>query len=512
MTIPDGSNFPVALDTDTNLYLVHDSLRVRLIEDYNPGDTSITIEGDIDVIDKFPPTGLITLTEQCSDVDERAISFFYGSRTDTTFDDLELLPEFTDVPKPRRITNITQNVMARHHEQIKKAAIAIEEFIGVQGVIDLEPGGDTLSGRINFLRQLVLSPRAWFKSNQRIGIIPLTIEFTEQATREPTVFIWDFGDGSSPSVISYPAISVSEAVGGGNAVVVDTDGGSISKTYTVPGIYNVKLTVENDFGSDTVIFSDWIQARPPAPDEADITISPTKARIETLINLEVIDNGESSLDPVTTYSWNLGDDLLHRNSSQTVASYSVGGLYDIKLRVDTELGSYRITTLEDSINVIERVNLWWMAFDSPKTNLATTKSASTYEFGLISEAFKTTDMPALTVTRDHSFITGSYTEQDYQIEIFRRNNSIAPRSVTTSGDKGQALVFWAEDSTTVRFRQFEPFLDTWTTPTIGGGTDTISRNWGWVAVNSTDNINLILGPDTIEASLLPLPLIEVKFL
>ena len=79
--IPQSTKYPEFLDDDDNLFLVHDSLRVRLSEDYNPGDKSIKIEGNEEVIAKFPPTGIITLTEKCSDIDQRAISFYYGSRT-----------------------------------------------------------------------------------------------------------------------------------------------------------------------------------------------------------------------------------------------------------------------------------------------------------------------------------------------------------------------------------------------------------------------------------------------
>ena len=106
--IPNPTNFPTELDTDENLFLVHDSLRVRLVNDYNPGDVSITVEGDSDTLSIFPPTGIITLTEQCSDIDKRAISFFYGSRTQSadartgTFDQLEVLPEFEDVVKLKK--------------------------------------------------------------------------------------------------------------------------------------------------------------------------------------------------------------------------------------------------------------------------------------------------------------------------------------------------------------------------------------------------------------------------
>ena len=126
MTTYDASNYPCALDTDANLYLVHDSLRVLLIEDYNPGDTSITVFDENDVLPIWPATGFITLTEQCSDVDDRAISFYYDSVSTTGFSGLVLLPGFTDVIKPANITNVTLNVMNYHHGVIKNALKQIQ--------------------------------------------------------------------------------------------------------------------------------------------------------------------------------------------------------------------------------------------------------------------------------------------------------------------------------------------------------------------------------------------------
>ena len=70
-------NYPQSIDTDQNLFHVSDSLRVSLAEDYNPGDISISIVGDENVIRTFDSTGIITLTEQCSEPELRALSFYY---------------------------------------------------------------------------------------------------------------------------------------------------------------------------------------------------------------------------------------------------------------------------------------------------------------------------------------------------------------------------------------------------------------------------------------------------
>ena len=129
MTIPSSTLYPTALDSNTNLFEVHDSLRMRLAEDYNPGDTSIIVETDIVTSANMPQTGLITLTEQCSDVDLRAISFYYTAwdSTNNIISGLELLPTFTDNIKPKRITNVTVNVMSMHHNHIKDALKSIQK-------------------------------------------------------------------------------------------------------------------------------------------------------------------------------------------------------------------------------------------------------------------------------------------------------------------------------------------------------------------------------------------------
>src|SRR5260221_5085171 len=113
------NDYPTSFDSD-NLYTVYDALRVRLVEDYNPGDTSIVVTGDTTL---WPSSGILTATEQCSDIDKRALAFFYSGKTATTFTGLQLLPQFVDVVKPKRLTDVTQNVMAEHHNTLKDALI-----------------------------------------------------------------------------------------------------------------------------------------------------------------------------------------------------------------------------------------------------------------------------------------------------------------------------------------------------------------------------------------------------
>ena len=256
------SNFPQAFDDDSNLYLVHDALRLRLADDYNPGDTSITVEPD-PLFGVFPPSGIITLTEQCSDVSLRAISFEYKSKGTNTFDGLSLIEGFTDSIKSKRITNVTLNVFNKHHNQLKDALIAIETYAGIEGDVGSLPLDGSLEERINYLRKLVLQPKAWFTIDRRIGIVPLVVNFKDFSTRQPDTWLWDFGDGD------IQEIQRSDIVVNGN----------ITKTYTTPGKYDVILTVTNEFESNSITIPSIVTARVEAPDDSTIDFQPTSSQI-----------------------------------------------------------------------------------------------------------------------------------------------------------------------------------------------------------------------------------------
>ena len=393
--------------------MVHDSLRIKLLEDYNPGDTFITVANE-PIMQLFDATGLITLTEQCSESEFRAISFYYSSigpatGATTTFNGLELLPEFTDVAKPKFYTDVTQNVMAEQHNNLKNALIAIETFAGKEGETAIKPLVGTMEQRINYLRNIVLAPKAWFSVNATVGLAPLDVEFIDESfrlgtdgTSPYTTWLWDFGDNTGPSIVTISETTTVPA--DATNVLVSGAGGVITKTYTKPGIYTVTLTVTNAFGSDTVVFKNIISARFQAPDYAVMnfaqyssqnvtngspsngpyTIVPTiRSPINAIIDVivpsgwrtipdptdptkninatyagEVIDGSNHPIDPITHYTWSISDDLPHGNSPTARAIFSTGGIYDLTLRTDTSFGAYRITNYKNAFDIVENLNLW----------------------------------------------------------------------------------------------------------------------------------------------------------
>ncbi len=482
--------YPGAIDNDSTLYLVRDSLRLRLAEDYVPGNTSILVEGDQESFNRFPTTGIVTLTEQCSDPEKRSISFFYSSKGDFSFLNLQLIPDFPDSFKPKRITSVTLSVVAQHHNSLASALIAIENFVGVKGEIASTPLSGTMEARINFLRRLVLQPRAWFTTKKRIGIVPLCLVFEDQSTRNPNSWYWDFGDGTDASIIRVPGIST----------------GQVSHCFYTPGIYTITLNVENQYGNNSIAIEDYITARVEAPNAATIDFSPSadqilsggvlRTRTGRPVLIQVTDNGENPLDPVVKYIWDLQDDLTHDDTDQAIAQYSIGGYFDVKVDTQTQLGAYRITTFENAIDVVEVSNLWHFIFDT--NTVAVTKNLKCYEFGLLSEIYKTASPAVTTVTRDYNFLTGQ-PNQSNQVREFRRNNGVCPMNTIPSGNRGVSMLYWATGASAnnlpqfIKFIQFNGFDGIYSSPLINSVSDEWPRFWNWLSLPSLTEIHFLLG-------------------
>ena len=81
------------------------------------------------------------------------------------------------------------------------------------------------------------SPSANFVGTPAEGIVPLTVNFIDSSTGNPTSWAWDVnGDG-----------------------VTDFTTRNCSYTYNNPGQYSVKLTVSNNFGSDEEIKTNYVK-------------------------------------------------------------------------------------------------------------------------------------------------------------------------------------------------------------------------------------------------------------
>lgn len=77
-------------------------------------------------------------------------------------------------------------------------------------------------------------PVASFSANITGGNSPLSVQFTDVSTNSPTSWLWSFGDGET-STLQNPV-----------------------HTYAAPGDYTVRLTVTNQYDSDTLVRTSYI--------------------------------------------------------------------------------------------------------------------------------------------------------------------------------------------------------------------------------------------------------------
>ncbi|MFA6333561.1 MAG: PKD domain-containing protein [Methanoregula sp.] len=100
-----------------------------------------------------------------------------------------------------------------------------------------------------------------FSATPRDGVLPLTVSFTDTSKNKPGSWLWDFGDGAT-STDQNP-----------------------SHTYTQPGVYSVRLSVSNHFGSDALSQTAYINASSPVPVAVTVPAEPVKEKTEGIIGL-----------------------------------------------------------------------------------------------------------------------------------------------------------------------------------------------------------------------------------
>jgi PKD repeat protein len=146
-----------------------------------------------------------------------------------------------------------------------------------------------------------MSPRADFSANPTTGSLPLAVKFTDQSQGQVTKWTWDFGDGQRSSEQS-PV-----------------------HTYWTSGVYNVILTVSNDYGSADTTKTRYISVigaltskftADPSSGSAPLTVAFT----------------DRSMGNPTAWKWDFGDGT-NASIENPVHIFTNPGSYDVSLTV-----------------------------------------------------------------------------------------------------------------------------------------------------------------------------------
>ncbi|MCK5644683.1 MAG: PKD domain-containing protein, partial [Gammaproteobacteria bacterium] len=202
-------------------------------------------------------------------------------------------------------------------------------------------GSDTIT-KTNYITvgPVVIAPVADFMAAETVITEGNTVQFQDLSTNDPTSWIWDFGDGSSPGTLQSP-----------------------SYTYSSAGTYTVSLIAANSAGPDTITKTDYITVNavviaPVADFSADTTI---------IIEGDSIQFTDITTNDPTSWTWDFGDSgsSILQNPSHT---YTAVGTYTVVLVATNSAGSYTITKT-DFISVNPLVIKPVADFTASETNI-----------------------------------------------------------------------------------------------------------------------------------------------
>lgn len=193
------------------------------------------------------------------------------------------------------------------------------------------PGGRDIIEKADKITVLAtqISPEVRITAEPANGTAPLTVSFNQLNTGEGLRSTWTFGEGNSSNEKS-PV-----------------------HTYTMPGLYNVTLTLQDAQGQTrTITKNEFVNVtRPVIPPVAGFTCNETEGNAPFTIKFTDQSSGE-----VDQWAWSFGDGI-SANSQSPVHTYNASGSYKVTLNVKGPGGedSYTINqsiTVKDVIPTI----------------------------------------------------------------------------------------------------------------------------------------------------------------
>jgi len=167
-------------------------------------------------------------------------------------------------------------------------------------------------------------PVANFSGTPTTGGAPLTVNFTDLSSNDPTSWSWNFGD-SGTSTQQNP-----------------------SHTYTSPGNYTVSLTAANASGSDGETKTNYITVAAPQPPVANFTASSTSISVGGSVTFT-----DTSTNTPTSWSWAFEGGTPATSTAQNpTVTYNTVGTFDVSLTAANAQGSDNETKV-NYINVAE---------------------------------------------------------------------------------------------------------------------------------------------------------------
>jgi PKD repeat protein len=181
-----------------------------------------------------------------------------------------------------------------------------------------------------------------FVGTPTTGSSPLTVQFTDLSTGNPTMWKWDFGDGVIPM----------ETCSGSGCDNI----ASPVHTYLEPGTYTVTLTASNQYGcTDTETKQNYIVVVPACAINADFVGTPVSGNAPLKVQFTDLSTGNP-----TMWKWDFGDGVMPMeicsgsgcdNVANPYHTYLDPGTYTVTLTASNQQGCSDTEVKKDYITV-----------------------------------------------------------------------------------------------------------------------------------------------------------------
>lgn len=184
---------------------------------------------------------------------------------------------------------------------------------------------ETNTSQVPFLVNVssINTPVVDFNSNLTLGNVPLTVQFNDLSTGDPTAWEWDFNsDGQVDSNEKNPVYE-----------------------FMYPGSYTITLRAGNSTWNNYTTKINYITVR--AVFQAGFTASPEQGDAPLTVQFT-----DTSTGNVTSWFWDFGDGS-NSTSQNPIHTYSGPGSYTVTLNVSNDMNESRSLTLPGYITVTQ---------------------------------------------------------------------------------------------------------------------------------------------------------------
>ena len=169
--------------------------------------------------------------------------------------------------------------------------------------------------------------KAQFTSNIQSGCSPLIVAFEDQSTGNPTSWKWNLGNGTS-----------------------STQQNPIT-TYFNPGVYTIKLNIQNSSGKDSTVKTAYITVY--ANPQANFNAAPVQGCFP--LNVNFSNTSKPGSGTLTDYLWDFGDGDVSTDVKSD-HTYTSSGTFDVTLKVTNSYGCTNTITESDLVHIDDGVN------------------------------------------------------------------------------------------------------------------------------------------------------------